>query len=50
MLCRTPLGYEIRAAGLNALAARAAGIRMPRIIQLGSCLPLARSHCPSPSR
>jgi ABC-type uncharacterized transport system permease subunit len=34
LLRRTPLGYEIRAAGLNPLAARAAGIRVPRIIVL----------------
>jgi ABC-type uncharacterized transport system permease subunit len=37
LLHRTPLGYEIRAAGLNALAAQAAGIRVPRIILLAVC-------------
>jgi ABC-type uncharacterized transport system permease subunit len=37
LLRRTPLGYEIRAAGLNPLAARAAGIRVPRIIVLAVC-------------
>jgi general nucleoside transport system permease protein len=37
LLYRTPLGYEIRAAGLNALAAQAAGIRVPRIILLAVC-------------
>jgi len=37
LLRRTPLGYEIRAAGLNPLAARAAGIRVPRIILLSVC-------------
>jgi general nucleoside transport system permease protein len=37
LLHRTPLGYEIRAAGLNPLAARAAGIRVPRIIVLAVC-------------
>jgi simple sugar transport system permease protein len=37
LLRRTPLGYEIRAAGLNALAAQAAGIRVPRIIVLAVC-------------
>ena len=37
LLRRTPLGYEIRAAGLNPLAARAAGIRVPRIILLAVC-------------
>jgi general nucleoside transport system permease protein len=37
LLRRTPLGYEIRAAGLNPLAARAAGIRVPRIILLTVC-------------
>ncbi len=38
LLRRTPLGYEIRAAGLNPLAARAAGIRVPRIIVLAVCV------------
>jgi simple sugar transport system permease protein len=37
LLRRTPLGYEIRAAGINALAAQAAGIRVPRIILLAVC-------------
>jgi len=37
LLHRTPLGYEIRAAGLNALAAQAAGIWVPRIILLAVC-------------
>jgi simple sugar transport system permease protein len=37
LLRRTPLGYEIRAAGLNTLAAQAAGIRVPRIILLAVC-------------
>jgi general nucleoside transport system permease protein len=37
LLHRTPLGYEIRAAGLNALAAQAAGIRVSRIILLAVC-------------
>lgn len=37
LLRRTPLGYEIRAAGLNPLAARAAGIRVSRIILLAVC-------------
>ena len=37
LLYRTPLGYEIRAAGLNLLAAQAAGIRVPRIIVLAVC-------------
>ena len=37
LLRRTPLGYEIRAAGLNSLAAQAAGIRVPRIIVLAVC-------------
>jgi ABC-type uncharacterized transport system permease subunit len=37
LLRRTPLGYEIRAAGLNPLAARAVGIRVPRIIALAVC-------------
>jgi ABC-type uncharacterized transport system permease subunit len=37
LLRRTPLGYEIRAAGPNPLAARAAGIRVPRIILLSVC-------------
>ena len=37
VLRRTPLGYEIRAAGLNPLAARAAGIRVPRVILLAVC-------------
>ena len=37
LLRRTPLGYEIRAAGLNALAAQAAGIRVPWIILLAVC-------------
>jgi general nucleoside transport system permease protein len=37
LLRRTPLGYEIRAVGLNPLAARAAGIRVPRIILLSVC-------------
>ena len=37
LLRRTPLGDEIRAAGLNPLTARAAGIRVPRIIVLAVC-------------
>ncbi len=37
LLRRTPLGYEIRAVGLNPLAARAAGIGVPRIILLSVC-------------
>jgi len=37
LLHRTPLGYEIRAAGFNSLVARAAGIRVPRIILLAVC-------------
>jgi len=37
LLHRTPLGYEIRAAGLNPLAARAAGIRVPRVVVLAVC-------------
>jgi len=37
LLHRTPLGYEIRAAGLNPLAAQAAGMRVPRIIMLVVC-------------
>src|SRR6516225_1736879 len=37
LLRRTPLGYEIRAAGINALAAQAAGIRVPWIILLAVC-------------
>ena len=36
LLRRTPLGYEIRAAGINALAAQA-GIRIPWIILLAVC-------------
>ncbi len=37
ILRRTPLGYEIRAVGLNPAAARAAGIRAPRTIVLAVC-------------
>jgi ABC-type uncharacterized transport system permease subunit len=37
LLHRTPLGYEIRAAGFNPLVAQAAGIRVPRIILLAVC-------------
>jgi general nucleoside transport system permease protein len=37
LLHRTRLGYEIRAAGLNPLAAQAAGIRVSRIIVLAVC-------------
>jgi general nucleoside transport system permease protein len=37
LLRRTPLGYEIRAVGFNPLAARAAGIRVPRVIVLAVC-------------
>src|SRR6516164_1392577 len=37
LLHRTPLGYEIRAAGFNSVASRAAGIRVPRIILLAVC-------------
>jgi simple sugar transport system permease protein len=37
LLHRTPLGYEIRAVGLNALAAQAASIRVPRLILLAVC-------------
>ena len=37
LLHRTPLGYEIRAAGLNPLAAQAAGIRVPRTVVLAVC-------------
>jgi len=37
LLHRTPLGYEIRAAGLNPAAAQAAGIRVPRTIVLAVC-------------
>jgi simple sugar transport system permease protein len=37
LLHRTPLGYEIRAAGLNPLAAQAAGIRVPRTVLLAVC-------------
>ena len=37
LLRRTPLGYEIRAAGINALAAQAAGIRVSWIILLAVC-------------
>ena len=37
LLRRTPLGYEIRAAGINPLAAQAADIRVPWIILLAVC-------------
>src|SRR5215472_11241692 len=37
LLHRTPLGYEIRAAGLNPLAAQAAGIPVPRTVVLAVC-------------
>jgi simple sugar transport system permease protein len=37
LLRRTPLGYEIRAVGFNPVAARAAGIRVPRVIVLAVC-------------
>lgn len=37
VLRRTPLGYEIRAAGLNPAAARAAGIPVPRIVIVAVC-------------